>query len=58
MVHRNLKPANVFLSSDDTAKIGDFGLAMALDQNRVTIAGTMLGTVAHMPRRARASPTA
>ncbi len=31
------------------AKLGDFGLAVALDRSRVTMAGMMLGTVAYMP---------
>ena len=29
MVHRDLKPGNVWLTSDGAAKIGDFGLAVA-----------------------------
>jgi eukaryotic-like serine/threonine-protein kinase len=49
IVHRDLKPGNVWLAEDGTAKLGDFGLAVALDRSRVTMAGTMLGTVAYMP---------
>ncbi len=31
------------------AKLGDFGLAVALDRSRLTMQGMMLGTVAYMP---------
>ncbi len=49
IVHRDVKPANIWLTSEDTAKLGDFGLAVALGQSRVTQAGTIMGTAAYMP---------
>src|SRR5262249_6005534 len=48
-VHRDLKPGNVWLTEEGTARLGDFGLAVALDRSRLTVAGMMVGTVAYMP---------
>ena len=48
IVHRDLKPGNVWLAADGTAKIGDFGLAIALDRSRITQGEVIMGTLLYM----------
>jgi len=48
IVHRDVKPHNVFLNADGHARLGDFGVALALDRPRLSGEG-MVGTVDYMP---------
>merc|ERR1719482_2141178 len=47
MLHRDLKPANVFLSATSDVKLGDFGLAKALEAT-CALANTQCGTPVYM----------
>ncbi|MEW5305128.1 MAG: hypothetical protein WDW36_007689 [Sanguina aurantia] len=46
VVHRDIKPANIFLCQNDLLKIGDLGIAKALDRH--SFARTQIGTPSYM----------
>ena len=57
VIHRDLKPGNIWLAADGTAKLGDFGLAVSTERTRLTQEGMMVGTVAYMaPEQALGRP--
>jgi tetratricopeptide (TPR) repeat protein len=49
VIHRDIKPGNVWLSGDGMVKVGDFGLALVVDLSRLTNEGMMVGTYYYMP---------
>ncbi|MFQ5558157.1 MAG: protein kinase [Acidimicrobiales bacterium] len=49
VLHRDIKPENLLIDQDGVVKLGDFGIARALDAaTRLTATGTVMGTPAYM----------
>jgi len=55
ILHRDVKPANILVSAEGTAKLTDFGIAFVRDRSRLTLPGTVMGTLTYMaPEQLRA----
>lgn len=57
ILHRDLKPGNVLVTSDGSVKVTDFGVAKMAEGLDLTVAGMMLGTPAYLaPERIAGEP--
>ena len=48
LIHRDVKPQNIIVTSADFAYLVDFGIAATTGDNRLTTAGTKIGTLNYM----------
>jgi eukaryotic-like serine/threonine-protein kinase len=48
ILHRDVKPTNVWLMRDGTVKLGDFGLALSLDRTELSDEDMRAGTAAYI----------
>jgi len=48
IVHRDIKPSNIMVDRNLYAYLGDFGLVLVRDEQRMTRTGTMMGTPLYM----------
>jgi serine/threonine protein kinase len=48
VIHRDIKPQNVLVDRHGQCKVTDFGIAQVVQETRMTMTGTVMGTIGYM----------